>query len=509
MKHKPLITSTLLVVTASTLLRSLGFIREMVLATVYGAGVVTDAFVIAYNIPATVLAFIGSAMASVYIPLYQSNKERKNLFTSNIVSLLALVGLAFSLVFTFCPQALVYLFASRIDAETFELAAMLVRLMIWSAIPILLAEIFRGYLQTQSVFFRSLAAGAFVNICVIAAIIFSGATHTLYMMGIGAVAGNIFSLAALVLLGKKYELRYRPYLNLRDQSVKELLVLIAPIIAATSIGELNQIIDRNFASSLTTGAISSLNYANKLIGLITALIGAALGTVLFPKMSEFAAEDNYASLKKYLMGCIKKLTPILLPMTAGVMILAEPVVRLLFERGAFTAGDTRRTAECLQMYAICFTGGSINALIVRAFYAIKNTRAPAAVSALAVCVNIALNFLLIGPLQHRGLALATGIATTVSMLLLTVLLRRSLGALGLTSELRELAKTTLATLIMAAAVWVGNRYLPVMTGSALQGAAWTACLVLSGAALYLTAHAVLRTAFIRDAKAIVSGLLRR
>lgn len=508
MKTK-LLKSTLLVIIAGILLKLLGFLREITLAYVYGASVISDAFIIAFTIPTVVLAFIGGSMSAVYIPMYYKQQKRADLFTSNIVNLFLLIGLAFSLFITFIPQALVFLFASQLGPETFALASMLLRIMIWSTVPILLAEIYRGYLQIHNAFFRASIANAFVNICVIIAILLSGWSDALFLMGVGAVIGNWLCLAALVISSRQHGLVYHPYLNIRDSSVKELLVLLLPVSFASMIGELNQIVDRNFASSLPVGAISSLNYANKLIGLIVALTGMALATVLFPQMSKFAADNNLASLKNYLTGSLKKLIPILLPITVGAVILAEPVVRLLFERGAFLAEDTRRTAECLQMYAICLVGNTVNQLSTKAFFALRNTKTPAVISAVSVGINIVLNFLLIGPLQHRGLALSTGIAATLAMVLLLLLLRKSLGPLGLYGEWGELLKTVLASALMGAAVWNGYRLLPVMTVGVLQCAVYTALLTGLGLVLYVLLHAILRTEFLRDSLRQLLALLAK
>lgn len=490
--------SALVLAAANIMLRSLGFLREVVLANTYGANVITDAFVIASTIPGTVLAFLSASVSSMYIPLYQRHKERKDIFTSNLVNLLVIVGLVFSLVFTAFPRPLVYLFGARLAPETFALAAAMLRIMVWSAVPILLAEIFRGFLQVHNIFFRAAISGAAVNLCLILAIAGSGVLHIPTLMGVGSVVGNAICLIILFFSARKQGLAYRPYINPFDDDVKELARLIAPVILVSAMSEVNQIVDRNFASTLATGSISSLNYAYKFIALITTLTGMALATVLFPQMSEAAAENDTPALKKILTGCTRTLIPVLLPLAAGAILLAEPVIRVLLERNAFTPEDTIRTAECLQMYALCLIGNSINALLVRVLYAIKRTKAPAAVSAFSIGINILLNFLLIGPLRHRGLALSTGIASIVSTLLLLFVLRRTMGHLGLRSEGKEIAKTLLATAVMAGVVWVMYRALQPMAGSAMRCALVAAALAFTGAVLYVGAHAVLRTAFFKD-----------
>lgn len=494
---------------AIVLLRSLGFVREMALAAVYGAGAVTDAFVVAFTAPNVLLSFISASVATVYIPLYQSHKENKDRFTSNIINLLALTGLVFSLIFTAFPEALVFLFASQLDAETFELAAMMTRIMVWAAVPTLLINIYKGYLEIRGAFFTSQIAYGIVNICIVTSIFFSRSAEMLSLLGAGVTVGNILCVVILVIVCRKHELRYRPYLNLRDSSIKEMLVLVAPVMIATGIGEINSIVDRNFASSLTTGSISSLNYAAKLVNLISALIGVAAATVLFPKMSEFAAGDNRSELKKYLMTCVKKLVPLLLPLTAGAILLAEPLVRILFERGAFTPADTLRTAQCLQMFAVSVFCNSINVLLLRACHAMKDMKAPAVCSAVTVAVNIGLNFLLVAPLQHRGLALSTSTAAVVTTVLLIFVLMRRLGRLGLRRELPEFLKAGFATAVMCGAVFAGYHLLPVMSGSTMLCVIYTVELVLGGAALYFLLHKIMRSSFSRDVTDVLHMIFGR
>lgn len=484
--------ASLIISLATILLRLLGFLREVTLAAIYGAGVVSDAFVIAMTVPSVMLALFNATINAVYVPQYTNVNGDRNRFTSNLVTLLFVFGFIFALVFTLFPKALVYLFASGIAPETFTLASKLLRIIVWSAIPMLLLGVFRGFLQIKKMFFTAMISEALVNLFVLASIIAGKWTGTVLLMGIGAVVGNVAAVSMLIFFSVRNGFSYHLGLELRDPHIQEMLKLMLPIMFSAAVLEINQIIDKNLASSLVTGTVSSLNYAAKISNIVTALIGASIGAALFPRMSELAAENDYTSLKENLIGNVKILIPILLPLTIGIAVMAKPVTRILLERGAFNPEDTARTAECLQMYAIGLLAVNLSQLVTRAFYAMRKVKWPAILSTIALAIGISLDFLLIKPLGHRGLALATSISGILSVIMLLTMLQKSIGVLGLRSHLKELGKTILASLIMGTLIWITMRFPPILDGTYVQCLIWTSLIAGSGVLLYGVLLVVLR-----------------
>jgi putative peptidoglycan lipid II flippase len=493
---------------ATLLLRLFSFFREVTLAAVYGAGMVSDAFILAFTIPDIILLLLGSSLASSYIPLY-TKTEKKSSFTNNVLACLTILGLLFSVIFTLFPQALVYLFASQLDSETFALTVKLVRAMVWSAIPILLANILKSYLQIKKSFFVATISRVPISLMAILAIVVSSVTNAPILMAYGVVIGHIIYIGLVFGFSKKHGYSFKPYLNIRMLELRELLVLMLPVFFAAAITDINTIINRNFASSLTSGSVSALNYSSRIIGLITGLIGASAASVLFPRMSELSAEGSTDSLKRYLSRYVEKITPILLPLTMGIMILAEPIVRILFERGSFTTEDTIRTAECLRMYALMCLPVSISSVLGRAFHAMRDTKSPAVISAISVVVGISLNMLLIKPMQHSGLALSSSIAALVMVGLLLVILRKRLGCLGLHSRMFDMAKAALATLISGGVMMYAYQKIPIMSGSLLQCVSQTCGLALTGIGCYILLLWASRSMFLKDTILQLKKLLKR
>lgn len=509
MKHKRLITSAALVAIATVLVRFSGFIREVVLAAIYGAGSVSDAFVIAFTAPDIVLTVIGSSTAVAFIPTFARMENLKEKFTSNLLTILALIGLVFSLVFTIVPQALTYLLASQLDADTFANATSLLRIMVWAAIPILLSRVLQSYLQIQKSFFLAALLTVPINIAAIISIVLSRTATMTILMGYGVLAGNAITLAYMLAASRRKGYTYHPALKLRAPELRGLFILMAPILLSTLISDLNTIVDRNFASSLASGSISSLNYANRTVGVLTALIGQAAATVLYPRLAELSAQGKTDEMRKIMSSSIKMLTPVLLPMVVGVILLAKPLVFIMFERGDFTSYDTQRTAECLMMYATLILATSITAVLNRAMFSLYDSKTPAIVTALSVAIGIAIKFLMIGRFSHIGLALASSIAGLLTMLLLMLALRKRLGGLRLKSDNWEWVKTFIATALMGAAVGFGVRFLPVMAGGTMQCVLITGGLIFAGAGVYFLSHMVMRTLFLQEMIKFVRRLLSK
>ena len=495
-----LLRASIVVSFVTILSRILGLLREVTLAANFGAGVMSDAFVIAMTAPSVVLVIFTGAITAVYIPQYASTDGDRNRFTSNLITMLFIIGFLFAMLFTIFPQALVYLFAANISPETFTLVTQLLQIMIWSAIPALLLGIFRGFLQTKQMFFVAMISDAIINVFVIASILSAKLTENVLLLGVGTVIGNIASILLLGFVSARNGLSYRPRLDLSDPHVKEMLLFMLPLMISSAVLEVNQVIEKNLASSLVSGTVSSLNYAAKINNIVTSLIGTSVGIALFPKMSELAAENDFVSLKEYLIRNIKTLLPFLLPLTIGMVLMAEPATRLLLERGAFNPEDTARTAGCLQMYSLGLLATNLTQLVTRVFYAMRQVRWPAILSAIALVVGITLSLLLIGPLEHRGLALSASISSTLSIVLLFILLRKKIGALGLRSYLMDFGKVVVASMAMGILVWVGMQYCPVLTGTYMQCLMWTIFIAGGGALIYGVLLFVLHAEIISNIK---------
>jgi putative peptidoglycan lipid II flippase len=472
-------------------------LREVTLAATFGAGAVSDAFVICMTLPTVVLVLFTSSVSTLFIPQYARIENDKNRFTNSVITLLALIGLLFSVAFTIFPQALIYVFASNLSPETFGIAAALFRVMVWSSAPILLIAVFRSYLQIHRVFFIATVLDSCVNVFIILAMIAGKATGIVSVLGAGAVAGNCLSLFMFYILSRHKGLRYKPVLDISDPDIRMMMKLMLPIILSMSVREINTIIDRNLASGLASGSISALNYAFKINNVATALLGTAIGTAMFPQISEYGAKGDMESLKSTVMSVFNTLVPIIIPLTVGMIALAKPITRILLERGAFSAANTAMTAECLIMYSVCLAPGNLVPIILRAFYAMQKPKIPTIISSIALIIGIILDLILIRFMQHSGLALATSISSIVNLALLLAVFRHTVGKLGLRKQLADYIKVCCASVVMCIVVLVLMNVTPITSGTYSQTFVWT--LVIVGCALitYAVLLVVVRASIIK------------
>jgi len=445
---------------AIMLSRIVGFAREITLATFHGADIVSDAFILALTIPDSLIVFIGSAVAASFIPMYHRVKKHTN-FTRNIMTCVLVIGLAFSIIFTIFPGVLVRLFAFQLEPETFEIAVFFVRYMVWTASFNLLMDVYNAYLEIKGAFFSAGIRVLWRNLVVVIGLVLGYINDYNLIVALSPVVGSALSLFVLSIISRKYGYTYKPQMDINSSDLKQVMALVVPMFFASASGQLNMIVSKNFAATLPVGSISYLNYSSRVAGLFGALFGSTLYTVLYPHISMLAVSNDLTKFKSVLTRGIMYMTAIMLPLSIGLIVLAEPGMRILFERGYFTAIDTVQTASILRMYAGLVLFGSIKPLIVRGFYAVQDTKTPAKISIAGVAVSVLLHYILLDYLGVKGLALATSLAGGLTMLLQMVFLRRKLGCLGLRSNLPEFFKLLLATLSMGGFVWLASDMLPL------------------------------------------------
>ncbi|GHU66199.1 hypothetical protein FACS1894184_03600 [Clostridia bacterium] len=312
------------------------------------------------------------------------------------------------------------------------------------------------------------------------------------------------SLVVLVVGNSGVGLPYMPTIDFNDPAVKRFFVLIAPIMIASIVGELNKIIDRNMASSLDSGTISMLNYASKVNSVFVAFIGTAISTAIYPQMTENAASG--IGIKKDIGNGIRLILPIVVPLMLGMAFLSEPMIRVLFERGKFTREYTMLTADVFRYYAPGMLALNLNGILMRGFHSRQKTKTPAIVSTVSLCINIVLNLMLIRFLGARGLAIATSIAGFVTTILLYVYLHRDIGAIPVYSP-KEYLKLLLATVAMSVMVTIGIRVLPMMDVSYLTCIIWLAIIVMASVTIYAAVLIITKSEVAHMVIELVKGIL--
>ncbi|MCH3973327.1 MAG: murein biosynthesis integral membrane protein MurJ [Oscillospiraceae bacterium] len=431
-----------------------GLLLQIGIACVFGASAASDAFLTAFSIPNILLAGIIAAAGNVYIPLYQKqlNIDKKHLkqFNGNITALLTLIGIAMAVLLALFPQVGISLFASGLEKKSFQTACILLRIMAVVSIPITIQSIFNGYLQIKGKFFLSSVAPALVNLPILAALFFASKHQEVTSLAYGTVIGYLLSAAVLWIGCLRSDFPFRPYFNLKCGYMRSFFSLFFPIYLSIMVSQLNTMIDRNFASTLVAGTVSALIYADKINEAIGRICISPVTTVIYPELSKCAANHDKEKLKKYLSESMTMVFLIMLPVSAALFCFSGPLVNILFRRGQFNEQAVQITSEYLKFLAIGFSFPHVSNLLELVCYSLNDGKIPMVNSLLALGINIILNFLLIGPLKHIGLAVATSVSGIVTTVLLIFSLHRKIGTFVLPDFRKDLLKMIAATGLMCA-----------------------------------------------------------
>lgn len=453
--------ATLVVAVINLLSRILGFVREQVIAYMFGATATTDAYVVAFNIPNAVFAIVIGALATVVVPVFSeyAAKDQRDEAWRLFNTVITLVIVIFSLVTVggfFAAPWLVKLTAPGLSTDVAALATRLTIIMLPILVFYGLSTVFQGLLNANQVFAIPALSVSVTNITIIVSALTLGSLYGIDGLAAGTVVG--FVLAALMQIPKLRQVgfRFRFTLDWRHPGVKKVLYLVGPVAIGTSLNQIYLIIDRILASGLAEGSISALNYANRIILMPITFFVLAVGTAFYPTITTLATQGKQQELADTVLRAIRMVILFALPAGIGLMVLATPIIKLLFERGQFTPLATEMTALALMFYSIGLVGQAANIILTRAFYAQQDTRTPVRLMAVTVAVNLAFSLLLIGPLKHGGLALANSIAALINTAMLTYFLNKKIPGMWNAKAVKFLLQTGLATALMAAAAWGVN-----------------------------------------------------
>ena len=446
--------------------RVFGFFRDMVIAMAFGSSPSADAFFVAFRIPNMQRRILAEgAMTAAFIPVFTETLTKKGepvawKLAANLFNILILVLSSASLLILIFSPAVITVFAPGFIDEPgkFELTVKLTRCMAPYLFFIGLAAFCMGVLNTLKVFALPAAAPISQNISMILSILFISPLMDEPIMGlaIGVVVGGALQLFIQLPAVLKKGMPFEKTLNFKQKEVFKIARLMGPVILGIAVYELNIMIDTLIASLLPGGSISYLYYGNRLVQLPLGIFAVALGVALLPTLSGQAAKGNLKELVQTLGFSIRLILFITIPATVGLIILREPIINTLWERGEFLASTTDGTAIALLYYSIGLCAYSGIKIIAPAFYSLQDTKTPAKIGIYSMILNTVLNLLLMGPLQHGGLALATSIAALFNVALLIYYLRKRLGLMGGRKILRSTVKMALAALAMGIITYLGR-----------------------------------------------------
>lgn len=328
-----------------------------------------------------------------------------------------LLGIVITTLVELIPEYVVMLFATGLDQQTINLTASLLRIISLSIMPIFLGSLFKAYGQIVNKFSNMTIYGCVINLTIIAALIIKG-KQDIKLLAWSVVIGNVFYALITYISARRDDYCIQRRIILKNKYLLGMITGIIPVFISDIIAEINQIIDKNFASRLSVGTISVMNYATKIINLITSILGATIANVLFKKFSLLFAQGDRESLANEIKKINWILLAILLPIFYTIIFFSNTIVSILFGRGAFDEHSVNTTSIVLCYYALGIIGFNLKSVWIRIYNAELDTKTPAINSIITVIANVIMNLCFINVLQERGLALATALASVFSDLLL-------------------------------------------------------------------------------------------
>jgi putative peptidoglycan lipid II flippase len=500
--HVRRIASAASVVGAATLLsRILGFLRDMSIAWLLGAGLQADVFFAAFRIPSTLRELLGEgALSAAFVPTLTRTATREGreaaweLVAAVMGTLAVVLGVVSALGVLLAP-AVVYLLAPGFAAipGKLPLTGELVRLMFPYVFLVGLAALFMGALNSLGHFLTPALSPIVLNLVLIGAVLLVAprAENPLLPLGLAVLVGGagqlLVQVPAALRLGWKGRLALRP----RDPRVRQIAHLMAPGVVGLAITQINVFVGTLLASLLPQGAVATMTYAFRLVQFPIGVIGVAIATAALPVLAAAAARDALEEMKGALGASLRLAAFLTLPAMVGLAAFRLPIVQVLFERGAFTRPVSEWTAEILLAYVAGLVFYVSNRILAPAFYALHDTWTPMLTGAGAVALNICASLLLMGPLGAAGLALGTALASGGNFVLLTLRLRRRLGPLGGRQIVAAVARVGLACLPMAAWCVGVQRWWDVLTLSGTGGKLLLLLAEMAGATLVFLVAAIL------------------
>jgi len=466
-KSKVKFTSTVIIVTICILLSKItGLLREQMFAYFFGANWETDAFRISFLIPNQFRQLLADAILSAaFIPVFSSylalgkKRDAKKLANTLINLLIIIFILIIIIVFITIPSIYRILPGLKDDLSQRSLAILLTRIMFLSLLFMGLTAIVSALLNSYESFVPPAFSTVIWNILIILVVLLLYRKYGILSFAIGIVIGTIGQFLFLLPFLRNKDFNYELDIDLNHTGVKEVMLLSFPIILSLGSAQLNNVINKVFALSIGSGETTILEYASYLWFFPVGIFAVAVSTIIFPLISKQAAKNQIEDLKDSFLSGTKLTNFLLTPSFMGIISLAHPIIKLIFERGKFTSNNTISTAVVLSYLALSLVPYGMVLILNRTFFALKDSKTPLKVAIFSICCTLFFNMILVRFLKTAGLALSTSLVISINFLLLFLLLRKKIGRLGGTKILYSTLKIFFASCIMAVFTHFAHNYI--------------------------------------------------
>jgi putative peptidoglycan lipid II flippase len=445
--------------------RILGFLRDMVIAHFFGAGMAADAFFVAFRIPNLWRKLVGEGSLTIsFIPVYtdyltKRREEETREVTDiafTVAGIILLVLTVFGIVFSPLLITVIAPGWATDSPEKFQLTVTLNQIIFPYLFFMGLFALCMGILNSLRHFFAPSIAPIFLNISIIASVLLLYHRFQVPVMAlaVGVLAGGVIQFLFQIPFLLKRGIGFRFNFKFKHPAIKRIGWLMIPALIGTAVYQLNVFVDTIFASFLPEGSVSYLFFADRLMEFPLGIFGIAIGMASLPSLAGLASQGKMEEWKETLSFTFRLVSFISIPAMVGLIALKTPIINLLFQRGRFDYAATAMTAKALLFYSVGLWAIAGARTVVPAFYSLQDTWTPFKIAFICLGANVVFNAVLIYPLKHAGLALATSLSSILNLILLSRKLSLKLGKVDIGKSIRSLAKIFLCSLPVGFAAYL-------------------------------------------------------
>lgn len=474
--------------------RIFGLARDMVLAWFFGAGKLSDAFFVAFRIPNLLRRLLAEGtLTMAFIPIFaqylgKDGKEEAFKMARSAIRVLSIILVVVTIAGVAGAPALINIIAPGFSGEAYDLTVVLTRIMFPYVFFICLVALAMGILNTMGHFAAPAFAPVLLNVGIIIGALFLAPLMETPVNGlaVGVIIGGILQLLLQFPFLLKKGFKFWEKAPLYHPGIKKIAILMGPAVFGAAVYQVNILVATMLASMLPEGSVSYLYYADRLVQFPLGIFAISLSVAVLPSLSRQAAANDFAALENTFSFAMRLVFFIAIPSTIGLIVLREPIVALLFGWGKFDITSVRLTAHALLYYAVGLYAFSAVRIVVSTFYALQDTKTPVKMATISIMANILFALILMGPMGHGGLALATSFASMINLALLTRVLKRKIGGLAWKRIIFSASRSIAGSLAMGAVLlWVMKRYPPDLLGSVFFLMLYVVSAIIAGTIIYM------------------------
>jgi putative peptidoglycan lipid II flippase len=489
---------------ATVFSRGTGFLKAMAIAYALGDGFFNDTYATANVMPNIIFELImGGILGSVIIPVYvqymnEKSEEETRYMINNLMNIILVIAVALSIVGALLSPVFVWLITLREPANATPLMIMFFRIFAFKIMFYALAAVFSGVLNSHRKFTVPMIAPVLNNLLVVATVLgvylpLKYANHdlALFLLAVGTTLGVVVMAFFQIPTARKLGMGFQRSLDFKHPSIRQVGKLALPMLGFAATFQISNYIIYMLVQDYDGGAMAYQN-ALQFFQLPYAIFAVSVTTAIFPELSRYATNKDFASFKNALSLGLRSTSFVIIPSAVFMFIMAKPIIALTLQHGAFGPKGTAITSAVLQSFSIALLSFSLYNMLTRVYYSLQDTKTPMKIGAVSIPVQIVFNFLLIDSLGPRGLPLSYALALTFSVITQLYILRKKIGSLNASGILRAMLKQTVAAVVAGAAIYlayygVDKLQMPKMMGQAIgiMGSAGIGAAVYLGIALLL------------------------